>query len=120
MTATLDQDVADLQRTVAELQRQLADVVAERDEALEQQTATAEVLQVINSSPGNLTPVFDAILEKATRLCEVAFGLLLTYDGDHFEHAALRGTPPAYAEFMRKNPPVYGPESGLGRLLAGE
>jgi hypothetical protein len=112
MTAMVDNGVAELRRTIAELQQRL-------DEALAREAATAEVLQVINSSPGDLAPVFDAMLEKATRLCDAAFGLMSTYDGMQYHTVATRGVGPELAEFMRA-PPRPAPESGLGRIERGE
>src|SRR6201993_1482364 len=120
MTAILDHEVTDLRRANAELQRRLDEALAERDEALNQQTATAEVLGVINSSPGDLTPVFDAMLEKALRLCEASFGVLCTYDKSSFLAAALRGVPAAYAKFLMAGPLRPGPGNGLTRVAAGE
>jgi two-component system, NtrC family, sensor kinase len=97
-----------------------ARLINETREALEQQTATAEVLQVINSSPGNLAPVLEAMLEKAMRLCEAAFGSLWTYSGDRFQPVAHRGLPERYAEYLANGVPAAGPGTGRARLLAGE
>ena len=94
-----------------------ARLLTEQREALEQQTATAEVLQVINASPGNLGPVFEAMLEKAMRLCDAAFGSLYTYDGERFHSAAQRGLPEAFAEFRAQNPLKPVPGSQLARAI---
>jgi GAF domain-containing protein len=91
----------------------------ELTESLEQQTATAEVLQVISSSPGDLEPVFAAMLEKATQLCEAVFGILWLRDEEQFHAAAVHGTSAAFVEIARR--PVRPlPSNPLGRMLRGE
>ena len=90
--------------TSAETYRALQARTDDLQEALAQQTATAEVLQVINANPGNLTPVFDAILEKAMRLCEAAFGGLFLFHGERVKAASLQGVPQAYADYWAHTP----------------
>src|SRR5262245_43704461 len=81
----------------------------ELTEALEQQTATSEVLKVISSSPGELEPVFQTIVENAVRVCDAQFGTLFRYDGKLLHRVAGVGTPPALVEFMEQRGPFLPP-----------
>src|SRR6516162_4482066 len=142
MSATPESTLADPQQIIADLQRRLAECraerdealaerdkaqrrlderAAERDEALEQQAAAAEVLQVINSSPGDLAPVFDAMLEKAMRLCEASHAHLFTLDGETVHPVAARGDPHFTDWFLKQ----WGPHrlvrgTSVDRLRQGE
>jgi two-component system, NtrC family, sensor kinase len=82
-------------------------------ESLQQQTATSKVLSVISSSPGELDPVFQAMLENATRICEAKFGTLFRFDGNAFHLAAQVGTPPELVEFQRRRGPFQPPPGSL-------
>ncbi|MCC6947500.1 MAG: GAF domain-containing protein [Bradyrhizobiaceae bacterium] len=86
-------------------------LVNELRESLERQTATSEVLGVISRSPGNLEPVFSAILENATRLCTAKFDTLYLREGDAFRTAAMHNAPPAFAEMRKRDPLVRPPAS---------
>src|SRR5262249_6961020 len=88
-------------------------------ESLDRQTATSEVLSVISSSPGELEPVFQAMLENAVRICEAKFGALYLSEGENFRVAAMRNAPPAYAELRRREPVIRpSPRMAIGRAAA--
>ena len=95
---------------------EVARLTRERDEALGQQAATADVLRIISSLPGNLDTVLETILANATRLCEANFGVLLLYEGAQFRVAAAHNPPPAFAELRRRQPEIR--SSGLVARVA--
>jgi two-component system NtrC family sensor kinase len=103
-------DVERLRAANAELKKKLA-------EALEQQTAASEVLQIISSSPGGLEPVFEAMLANAVRICEAKFGTLFLREGDAFRAAVLHNAPPAFAEFWQRGPQRPGTRTMLARVV---
>ena len=90
----------------------LTERTADLTEALEQQKATSEVLQVISSSPGDLEPVFQAMLENATRICEAKFGVVFSFDGNAFDVQAHVGSPPKLAEYINRTRPMPQPLPG--------
>ena len=104
--------------SAAELAKKLATKARELDETLEREAAASEVLRVISNSPGDLEPVFQAVLENATRLCAAKFGTLFLYEGgDAFRAVAMHNAPPAYIDALKREPLVRPPaDVPLGRV----
>jgi signal transduction histidine kinase len=102
----------------ADLEKKLAQARRELREAREQQTATSEVLRVISRSPGDLEPVFNAVLANATRICGAEFGILYRYDDGIFDPRAMHNVPEAFAGFLKRRGPFQAPPgTPLNRLL---
>ena len=105
--------------TLADLQEQVSALTRELAAARDQQTATTEVLKVISSSPGELKPVFQTILENAVRICEANFGTLQLRENDAFRVAAMHNPPPPFAEARQRNPLIYpNANNAIGRVIA--
>jgi GAF domain-containing protein len=107
-------------RLLNELQQRTTDLTertADLTEALEQQTATSDVLQVISSSPGQLEPVFATMLEKAVRICDANFGTINRWDGEALHLVASHDMPPAFVEYRKSTALRPGPESPVSRIL---
>ena len=97
-----------------------ARLLNELRQSLEQQTATSEVLQVISSSPGDLEPVFQAMLENAVRICHAKFGIIYRWDSDALHLVASHNVPPAFADARRRSPRRPRPEAPTGRMIANK
>jgi two-component system, NtrC family, sensor kinase len=113
LTAELKTQLEVRTRELAETRKALA-------EAVEQQTATSEVLRVISSSPGELEPIFASILAIATRLCEASFGNVYLRDGETFLLVAAHNTPPAFVEVRQRAPHRPGPKNAFGRMVSAK
>ena len=95
----------------------VARLTRERDEALQRETATSDILQLVSETPGNLELAFRAFLERATRICEANFGTLLLCENGFYHHVAFHNAPPAFVEARRQNPLISMTDNtALGRL----
>jgi two-component system, NtrC family, sensor kinase len=108
--------VAEQAQTIAELRQELQDCKRQLTEALEQQTTTGEILRVIASSPADLQPVFQTILDNAVRLCEAQNGAVFRFDGEFFRAVVWNNTSPALSSFVQNTPIPPGRESALRRV----
>ena len=108
---------ARLQESYSGLEQKVEARTRELSESLEQQTATSEVLTVISASPGELQPVFQKMLENATRICGANFGMMGLFDKDAFRNVAMYNAPPAFADTQRTRKFQPHPESGLSRVV---
>ena len=107
--------------SVAGEQREIARLNRELNEALDRQTATSEVLRVISSSPGDLAPVFDAVLQNATRICWAKFGIMNFPEPGGVRPVAMHNVPEAFAGLRRRDPVVhFGPKHPLARAAASK
>ena len=111
-------DVARSKSSSAGKETEVARLTRELNEALEQQAATSEVLQVVSSFSGDLQPVFDKMLEKAAVICDAKFGNIYRWDGEVLHLAATHKTPPAFADARRRTPLRPDPKLPLGRVIA--
>ena len=108
-------------RLLNELRQRTTDLTertTDLTEALEQQTATSDVLQIISSSPGDLQPVFETMLENAVRICDAKFGNIHRWDNEVVYLVAAHKTPPAFVEARRRSPGRPNPNSSFGRMIA--
>ncbi|MFL6815116.1 MAG: cache domain-containing protein, partial [Bradyrhizobium sp.] len=108
---------ARLQESYADLENKVEQRTSELSESLEQQTATSEVLQAISSSAGELEPVFQKMLENATRVCGADFGVMNLWDGENFTIGADYNVPPAFVAYRKRAPIHPHPESGLAAVV---
>lgn len=107
----------DPQQIITDLRRELDERTADLAEALDQQIAASEVMRVINSSPGDLAPVFDVMLEKATQLCGAQLGLMFEYQEGRFRTVSSHGAPQDFLDFIMHEPLSPGSGTGLARVV---